>query len=217
MPHNYPIMLDVTDRLIVIIGGGAVAKHKAAGLLAAGANRLRAVALRFDADFPEVWQRIESPFAPAHVADAKMVFIATDSAAANDHAAACAGKMGAMVNRADQEEGAGGDFTVPAILRRGPVTVAVSAGGTPALAAALRDVIAGDIRQEVIALNAAILDLRQRLRTAGFLPADRQHILRLATAPESLAAFGHGGKMAWWNRLLEAEPSLMVLDENHHA
>ena len=32
-------MLDVTDRLIVIVGGGAVAARKAAGLISAGAKK----------------------------------------------------------------------------------------------------------------------------------------------------------------------------------
>jgi len=215
MPHTYPIMLDVADRVVVIIGGGAVAKRKAVGLLAAGANRVRAVATQFDADFPQVWQRIEAPFDPAHLADAKIVFIATDSAEVNDHAAACAHHIGVLVNRADQAEGEYGDFTVPAILRRGLVTVAVSAGGAPSLAAALRDVIAGAIPQEVIELNTAVLDLRQRLRAADFAPADRQRILRLATSLDLLSAFRHGGKIEWWNRLVQVEAKLSVLDIGH--
>src|SRR4051794_37590699 len=39
-PHTYPLLLDVTDRSIVIVGGGAVAVRKAEGLLAAGATRV---------------------------------------------------------------------------------------------------------------------------------------------------------------------------------
>ena len=38
MRFAYPLMLDVSDRLIVIIGGGAVAARKAATLLECGAK-----------------------------------------------------------------------------------------------------------------------------------------------------------------------------------
>ena len=48
--HAYPLMLDVTDRLVVVVGGGAVAARKVAGLLAAGARRVRVVAPRLHPD-----------------------------------------------------------------------------------------------------------------------------------------------------------------------
>ena len=47
MRHAYPLLLDVTDRPVVIIGGGGVASRKAEGLLEAGATRIRMVAPSF--------------------------------------------------------------------------------------------------------------------------------------------------------------------------
>src|SRR3712207_8060860 len=46
---------------------------------------------------------------------------------------------GVLVSRADAEEGEPADFTTPALFRDGPVTVTVSAGGNPAMAAFARD------------------------------------------------------------------------------
>jgi hypothetical protein len=52
-------MLDVTDRLVVIVGGGPVAARKAAGVLEAGATRVRCVAPAFDPAVPETVERVE--------------------------------------------------------------------------------------------------------------------------------------------------------------
>src|SRR5438874_11292581 len=43
----YPLMLDLRDRLVVIVGGGAVAARKARGLLDAGATRVRVISPTF--------------------------------------------------------------------------------------------------------------------------------------------------------------------------
>ena len=53
MPAMYPMLLDVTDRQIVIVGGGSVAARKAAGLIEAGETKVRVVAREFRRDFPE--------------------------------------------------------------------------------------------------------------------------------------------------------------------
>jgi siroheme synthase (precorrin-2 oxidase/ferrochelatase) len=63
MRQGYPILLDLSRRPVVIIGGGAVASRKAAGVLAAGAQDVRAVAPKFVRDFPEdVRQIAEMPW-----------------------------------------------------------------------------------------------------------------------------------------------------------
>ncbi len=64
MTQGYPILLDVADRRIVIVGGGAVAARKAAGLLAAGARRVRVISPKFDATMPQGIERIVGEFAP---------------------------------------------------------------------------------------------------------------------------------------------------------
>ena len=51
-------------------------------------------------------------------------------------------KQGILVCRADMDENDPGDFTTPAMLEQGPLVVTVSAGGSPALAARVRDELA---------------------------------------------------------------------------
>src|SRR3954454_1471168 len=140
--HSYPILLDLTDRLVVIVGGGAVAVRKAAGVLDAGATRVRCVSPTFHPDLPAAVERVPEAYRPEHIESAGLVFAATDSAEVNDAVVRDASTRGIWVNRADADDGQPGDFTVPARLREGPVTVTVSAGGSPALAAAIRDGVA---------------------------------------------------------------------------
>lgn len=139
----YPVMLDLTGEPCVVIGGGRVGERKAAGLLAAGADvtvvsprltpRLSALAAE---------GRIRAllrPYAPglAALAEARLVFAATDDAAVNKAVLAEARKLGKLANAADAPEASG--FHVPAVVRRGRLTLAVAtAGASPAVAAKLK-------------------------------------------------------------------------------
>jgi precorrin-2 dehydrogenase / sirohydrochlorin ferrochelatase len=152
---TYPVMLDVAGRPIVIIGGGKVATRKAAGLLAAGAKNVRAVAVKFDADFPKGIEKISRAYRSDDLAEGELVFAATDDADVNEAVARDARARGILVCRADGD----GDFALPAVLRRGEVTIAVSAGA-PALAAKIRDEIAGDFDQRWSAMADSLARLR---------------------------------------------------------
>jgi precorrin-2 dehydrogenase/sirohydrochlorin ferrochelatase len=131
-------MLDVTDRQIVIIGGGAVAARKATGLREAGAMRIRVIATEFKATFPPEIQRVHRPYDSQDLQDADLVFAATDSAKVNDAVVRDAHAIGIWVCRADASETASGDFITPAKFQSGSITVTVSAGSA-ALSAMVRD------------------------------------------------------------------------------
>src|SRR5687768_9159451 len=110
MPHTYPILLDVSDRLTVIVGGGQVAARKARGLVAAGARRVRLVAPELTGDLPEGIERVTESYQSDHLRGASIVFAATDDAAVNDAVVRDAHAMGAIVCRADASEEESGDF-----------------------------------------------------------------------------------------------------------
>ena len=57
MSSAYPILLDLTGRRAVIVGGGRVAARKATGLLTAGAEDITAVAPAFADGFPQAGVR----------------------------------------------------------------------------------------------------------------------------------------------------------------
>jgi siroheme synthase-like protein len=70
------------------------------------------------------------------------------------------------VNAADDPEAC--SFTLPAVVRRGPVMVAVSTSGrSPALAAWIREQVAGQLGPEVGALAEMLSEARAELKAAG--------------------------------------------------
>jgi siroheme synthase-like protein len=78
------------------------------------------------------------PFEAGDVTGCSMVVAATDDPVVNASVAAAAAREGVPCNVAGS--GARGDVVLPAVLRRGPLTVAVStAGASPRLARLVRD------------------------------------------------------------------------------
>lgn len=200
MRHAYPIMLDLKQRTIVIVGGGQVAARKARGVIEAGAIDVRCVAPSFCDKIPATVQRLAEPFAPHHLDGAQLVFAATDSPQVNQAVVAEARRRGILVCRADADDDPPGDFATPAVFRGGGVTVAVSAGGNPALAAAIRDDLAGKLRGDHVMMGTAMQSLRPMIRRQVADIALRRAIFRDLAGPDAMAALlqgGGGGLRAW--------------------
>jgi precorrin-2 dehydrogenase/sirohydrochlorin ferrochelatase len=215
MPHCYPLLLDVSDRWIVIVGGGEVAVRKVRGLIDAGATRVRVIAPAFHERMPAEVQRVASPYRREHLADANLIFAATDDPATNDAIVRDAHALKILVCRADADQSAGdfaGDFATPAMIRRGPVLVTVSTGGSPALAARLRDQIEKCIDAKWIAMADLMQTLRPTIHAIESLaPARRREIfLDMASddAMNTLQARGRAGLIDW---LKDRYPELRTL------
>ena len=138
----FPINLDVCDRPAVIVGGAAVAARKCAALLDAGA-RVTVIAPELDPCLAELREagkiaHLARKFAPGDLAGAFLAFAATDDPAVNRAVAAEGKALGIPANIADAPEL--GAFTLPALVRRGELMIAVSTGGnSPALARRIRE------------------------------------------------------------------------------
>ena len=138
----YPALLDLRDKLVAVIGGGRVASRKVASLLEVGA-RVRLVSpglapeTEAQANDPGV-ELHEREFQPGDLDGACLVICATDNETLNRSVAAEAGKRGLFVNVVDVP--ALCSFIVPAVVRRGELTLAASTGGaSPAAARRLRE------------------------------------------------------------------------------
>ena len=126
MAVTYPLALDVAGRLVVVVGGGAVATRRAGVLVEAGAE-VHVVAPVVTAQITELAVTVhQRPYAPGDLAGAWLVHAATDSPAVNAQVAADAEELRIWCVRADTA-GAGTART-PAVTRSGDVTVAVTAG-----------------------------------------------------------------------------------------
>jgi uroporphyrin-III C-methyltransferase / precorrin-2 dehydrogenase / sirohydrochlorin ferrochelatase len=137
---GYPLLLDLAGRRAVVVGGGRVALRRARGLLAAGAV-VHVIA-------PEVLPELaglgvavhQRPYADGDLAGAWLAQACTGDPVVNAAVAAEAERRQVWCVRADAA--GGGTASTPAVARAGGLTVAVSAGGDPARAAALRDAVA---------------------------------------------------------------------------
>src|SRR4051794_26912751 len=121
----YPVSLIVENVPCLVVGGGAVAARKAAGLRACGA-RVHVVA-------PEVGGAVggvaggtwyKRPYEAHDPEHRRLVMTATDDATVNARVAADAPAAGLWVNSADDP--ANCSFIVPAVARQGSLTVAIS-------------------------------------------------------------------------------------------
>ncbi len=137
----YPVFLDLGGRLVVIVGGGAVAERKVV-TLGEYAPRIRVIA-------PEVTPVLEDlarsgaidlerrGYVRGDLTGAFLVVCATDSEEVNRAVHAEAEERGVLVNVVDVPDLC--SFIVPSIVRRGTLSVAISTGGAaPTVAKRLR-------------------------------------------------------------------------------
>jgi precorrin-2 dehydrogenase/sirohydrochlorin ferrochelatase len=155
----YPIFIELQDRRVLVIGGGAVAERKVDSLLDAGAN----VTIVSPSATHRLMELARSGrvtlhqrrFEPSDLAGASLAISATDDPSTQKEVAAAAASKNILVNTVDKPDLC--DFIVPSILRRGEITVAIStSGNSPALAAELRKRFDG-VLTDAMARTARVL------------------------------------------------------------
>lgn len=136
-----PIFVKLRDRLIVVVGGGAVAEGKIEGLLAAAA-RVRVVAPQVT---PAIAQwvgqgKVEwrtKAFSPADLDGARLVIAATSAPGINEAVFRESEARGLLCNAVDDIEHC--HFYYGSVVQRGDLQIAISTNGkSPALAQRLR-------------------------------------------------------------------------------
>lgn len=137
-----PLFVKLTDKPVLIVGGGSVALRKAGTLLSAGA-KLSVISPEFATEFL-AWQAegkaelLHGYFEP-HLLDGKLLVIAaTDNDDVNAAVYAAATARNMLVNTVDDQPKCG--FIFPSIIDRSPILIAISSFGTaPVLARRLRE------------------------------------------------------------------------------
>jgi precorrin-2 dehydrogenase/sirohydrochlorin ferrochelatase len=169
MRKLYPMMVDLTGKRCLVVGGGTVAERKVTLLLECGADVevvSPATTARLGALAASGAMRVRRrPVRPSDLSDAFLVVVATDDPQVNREVAERVRTTGGLVNVADDPEAC--SFLVPSVLRRGDLTIAISTGGgSPALAKKLRQRMEQTIGPEYEAYLAALRLLRDRARRA---------------------------------------------------
>ena len=185
---GYPVMLDLSGRRAVVVGGGEVALRKARALADAGAS-VCVVAPDFLPAFAEDGRLecVAARYEKRHLEGARVVVAATDDEAVNRQVASDARTAGILVNVVDQPELC--DFIVPAQVRRGELLIAIATGGAaPALAKRLRERLEKDFGPEYATLLEALREVREDLKKRNIAPEIRRRVLERLTEDDVHAA-----------------------------
>jgi len=181
-----PLFLTVAGRPVILLGNGPAAAAKRRLLDRAGAMVV------------------------GEEADARLAIVAIDDDAEAEAAVARLRTRSILVNAVDRP--ALCDFTVPAIVDRAPVLVAIGTGGASAgLAAALRQRLETLLPPTLGPLARRLFEAREALRRRFPAADERRRALSAALSPGGpLDPLGEGGRVDAWLAGAEAEPDRLV-------
>ncbi len=182
----YPLFLDLSGRLCVVIGGGAVAGRKARALLAAHAHvRLVSPAVTKGIARLAAEGKIElarRAYREGDLEGAALVFAAAGKEEVTRQVRAEAHRRAVPMNAADAPDLC--DFIVPSTIRKGPITIAVSTSGVlPMLSKKLRREIAQCLTADYASYARRVGAFRHYLLQNVKSTAERRRIMaRVARA-----------------------------------
>jgi len=162
----YPVCLQLTDKLCVVVGGGGVAERKVKEVLSQH-GRVRLISPEVT---PFLQQLVDDAliewfprgYSKSDLAGAFLVFAATSNRSVQDKVVEDAREENLLVNVADQPEAC--DFHVPASIHRGELTIAISTNGkSPAMAAMVRKRLEQQIGEEFGVLVELIAEIRKQV------------------------------------------------------
>ena len=159
----FPASLLLTDKACLVVGAGRIAARKIAALLDAGAD-VTIIAPRISPEVSALGVRTEQrPYRPGEADGYWLVVTATGDPEVDGQVFTDANAARVFVNSADDPEHC--SFHLPAVARRGAVSVAVATGGgAPGLAVWLRDRIAENFGPELAELAERVGAVRAELR-----------------------------------------------------
>jgi uroporphyrin-III C-methyltransferase/precorrin-2 dehydrogenase/sirohydrochlorin ferrochelatase len=182
----YPVFLKLEGLPVVVVGGGGIASSKLEGLLDAGAritviapwicDSIRGRAAASDARHVTLpMTLIEREFAAGDLDGARWV-VAAATPEVNRQVAAAATARGLFVNAVD-DAGAATAY-LGAVVRRGPVDLAISTGGlAPALAGLVREALEALLPEDLARWIDVAVAARADWKRAGTPIGERRPLL----------------------------------------
>lgn len=190
----YPVFLDIRNRPVLVIGGGAIALEKIQNLLKAGA-RITVIAptiLPAIRRFNRRVTLIERPFRRWDLSTRYLlVFAATGESDLNQWVSAACRRKRIWCNTVDDP--AYCHYIIPALVRRGPLTIAISTSGvSPLLAKQIKRQLTEWIGPEYTILTRLMQAYRQQVkqRVSGF-----------------------AGRLVFWSRFFDYDPVSVIKQE----
>ncbi len=178
-----PVALNLENRAVLIVGGGAVAARKAAAFAEAGA-RVKVVAPELRGEFSGLeFQNVQfhkKCYETSDLTDCFLVCACTDSKAVNALVAHDANSQKIICNIADDPQNS--DFHTAAIIRRGEITIGITTNGlSPVLSRHLKAEIEAAIgpEYEVLLEMAGSYRIETKMRGAFWRQVLESEILQL--------------------------------------
>jgi siroheme synthase-like protein len=169
----YPIYIDIEDRAVLIVGGGAVCARKAETMVRYG-GRVTIVSPEIT-DEIAAWERDgalavrRKMYEESDLDGASIVIASTDDQCVNARVARDCRRRRIPVNVVDVTHLC--EFIVPAIIEKGSIQIAISTGGkSPALARTLKEDMQRMIGPEYAEVNDLLGTLRKSAKSV--LPTD---------------------------------------------
>lgn len=183
----YPVNLDISGMLCLVIGGGRVASRKVDSLLPCGAV-IRVISPEVDSRIAKLaqgglldWQ--QRAYKKGDLAGAQLVFAATDSPEVQGQIVSEATAALIPVNVIDKPEAC--TFQVPASFRQGRLLLTVATeGGSPALAARIKRDLEDSYGPEYALLVDMMSSVRKDIVASSDSPAEHKKIFEKLLADE---------------------------------
>lgn len=162
----FQLALRLEGQPCLVVGGGRVGVRKAVALLECGA-----IVTVVSPEISTLWatlpvEVVRRPYRSGEAAGYRLVVTATGIPELDREVFLDAERAGVLVNAADDP--ASCSFLMPAVLRRGDVSIAVSTGGvSPWLAGWVRRRIGEAVGEEIADLATIIGEARTAVRSAG--------------------------------------------------
>jgi len=213
MQEGYYILLDLKQRRCVVVGGGSIATRKVDALRRCEAD-VHIVAPRFCdilASRKDVTLH-QKEYEKSDLVGAPLTFACTDNHDLNHKIVQDSREVGTLCNVVDDPDWC--DFTVPAVLKRGPIQIAVgTAGASPYLAGRLRDLIGGwldrayePFARRLAALRPIIMD---RIPRTDF----RKAVFQQLAGRESFDRFKREGTDSWCEWISQTTQNELTTEE----
>lgn len=192
--RHYPVMMNLENKPVLVIGGGGVAYRKIQGLLESGAF-VTVVAVEIKPQIEKLAQSgkitwIAENFAPSHIhrqPSTILVFGATNNREVNVAIYETATALKIPCNIADVPDLC--SFIVPALITQGDLMIAVStSGSSPALARRIREELSDRYGPEYAEMTRFMGELRKIILRAGGASEENKELFLRVVDSELLTA-----------------------------
>jgi precorrin-2 dehydrogenase/sirohydrochlorin ferrochelatase len=195
--EGYYILLSLRNRRCVVVGGGSIATRKVDALCRCQAE-VHIISPRFCeilAKRTDVTLHLKN-YDKSDLDGSILVFACTDNPDLNHQIAQDCRDLNVICNVVDDPEWC--DFTVPAVLKRGPIQIAVgTAGASPYLAGRIRDLIGGWLDRAYEPFARKLAALRPVIMNRVTQTDTRKGIYQQLAGRESFDRFKREGSEAW--------------------